>query len=67
MSFAYNADGLRTSKTVNGVTTDHGKPKHHTNPHDHDISWVSDGNPVFSDPKKLLGWKYSSFSIRKEI
>jgi len=37
--------------------TDHGHPKHHTNPHDHDIRWTPDGNPDFSGqhnyPKEL--------------
>ena len=27
--------------------TNHGKPKYHSNPHDHDISWDVDGNPDF--------------------
>ena len=30
--------------------TTHGKPKYHTAPHDHDITWDTNGNPVFSDP-----------------
>ena len=30
--------------------TDHGNPKVHTNPHDHDITWDEEGNPVYSDP-----------------
>lgn len=28
--------------------TDHGNPKHHTNPHEHIISWSEEGNPIFS-------------------
>ena len=31
--------------------TDHGSPKHHSNPHDHDVSWTSDGKPVFGAPR----------------
>ena len=27
--------------------TDHGNPKHHTNPHTHTIRWDSNGNPIF--------------------
>ena len=27
--------------------TDHGNPKHHTNPHEHDIEWDNEGNPIF--------------------
>ena len=27
--------------------TDHGKPRYHTNPHDHNITWDANGNPVF--------------------
>ncbi|MBE6899475.1 MAG: RHS repeat-associated core domain-containing protein [Ruminococcaceae bacterium] len=30
--------------------TDHNTPKYHTNPHDHDITWDSNGNPHFSKP-----------------
>ena len=30
--------------------TDHGNPKYHSNPHDHDITWDSNGNPQFSEP-----------------
>ena len=30
--------------------TDHGNPKLHTNPHDHDITWDEEGDPVYSDP-----------------
>lgn len=30
--------------------TDHGNPKVHTNPHDHDINWDESGNPDFSGP-----------------
>ena len=29
--------------------TDHGNPKYHTNPHDHDITW-EDGKPNYGDP-----------------
>ena len=29
--------------------TDHGKPKYHTNPHDHNISWDANGNPIFDE------------------
>ena len=41
-------DGRADSEQHN---TDHGNPKHHTNPHHHDISWDVNGNPVFSSPK----------------
>ena len=34
--------------------TDHGNPKLHTNPHDHDITWDEEGNPVYSDPINYL-------------
>jgi hypothetical protein len=27
--------------------TDHGNPKHHTNPHEHSIMWDKNGNPIF--------------------
>jgi uncharacterized protein YcsI (UPF0317 family) len=27
--------------------TDHGNPRHHTNPHDHTIQWDASGNPQF--------------------
>ena len=30
--------------------TNHGKPKDHTDPHDHDITWDSNGNPYWSEP-----------------
>ena len=29
--------------------TDHGNPKYHTNPHDHDISWNENGTPSFGN------------------
>ena len=31
--------------------TDHGSPKHHSNPHDHDITWGPDGKPSFGPPQ----------------
>ena len=31
--------------------TDHRKPHKHTNPHDHDISWDQNDNPVFGPPQ----------------
>ena len=31
--------------------SDHGNPKYHTNPHDHDITWTPDGNPDFGNPQ----------------
>ena len=30
--------------------TDHGKPKKHSNPHDHEIKWDKNGHPQYSDP-----------------
>ena len=34
--------------------TDHGSPKKHSNPHDHDITWDAAGNPKFSAPKNYM-------------
>ena len=31
--------------------TNHGNPKHHTNPHEHIIHWSSKGNPIFEKDK----------------
>jgi len=31
--------------------SDHGNPKKHTIPHDHNISWNSDGDPNFGPPQ----------------
>lgn len=28
--------------------TDHGNPKYHSNPHDHEIVWSENGNPIFT-------------------
>ena len=30
--------------------SDHGNPRQHTNPHDHNIRWDASGNPQFSRP-----------------
>jgi hypothetical protein len=27
--------------------SDHGNPKNHTNPHEHNIRWDKNGNPIF--------------------
>ncbi len=31
--------------------TDHGMPKHHTNPHTHSVGWDQFGNPIFTKSK----------------
>lgn len=31
--------------------SDHGHPKQHSNPHDHDINWDENGNPIFGPQK----------------
>lgn len=41
------SDGNATRERHN---TDHGNPKIHTNPHDHDIKWRPDGSPEFGPP-----------------
>ncbi len=35
--------------------TDHSTPKYHSNPHDHNISWDENGNPVFGRPQNYWG------------
>ena len=42
------ADGKATKERH---WSDHGNPKKHSNPHDHDISWDENGNPVFGPPQ----------------
>ena len=32
--------------------TNHGFPKHHTNPHDHEIQWSQNGNPIYVKEKR---------------
>ena len=45
-------DGRATSERHN---SDHGDPKHHSNPHDHDITWDPNGKPHFGPPKNYWG------------
>ncbi len=40
-------DGRASSERHN---TDHSNPKHHSNPHDHKITWDSNGKPHFGPP-----------------
>ena len=45
-------DGRATSERHN---SDHGDPKHHSNPHDHDITWDPNVKPHFGPPKNYWG------------
>jgi len=42
--------------------TNHGKPRYHTSPHDHDITWDSDGNPHWSELKNYWDGNIPIFS-----
>ena len=41
--------------------TDHGSPKHHSNPHDHDITWTPEGKPKFGPAQNYWGEKIPIF------
>jgi len=41
--------------------TDHGYPKKHTNPHDHDITWTDEGHPQFGPPQNYWDGKIPIF------
>ena len=45
-------DGRATSERHN---SNHGDSKHHSNPHDHDITWDPNGKPHFGPPKNYWG------------